>query len=49
MDSGDSIDVPVVMRRKAIMILQKTVEAAKVVDVSVVLQRQVPAIQNVLK
>ena len=30
------------------MILHKTVEAAKVVDVSVVLQRQVPTIRKVL-
>ena len=48
MDFGDGVDVPVVMQRKARMILQKTLEAAKVVDVSVVLQRQVPTIRKVL-
>ena len=48
MDFGDGVDVPVVMRKKVPMILQKTVEAAKVVNVSVVLQRQVPTIRKVL-
>ena len=48
MDFGDGVAVPVVTQRKAHMILQKIVEAAKVVDVSVVLQRQVPTIRKVL-
>ena len=48
MDFCDGVDVPVVMRKKVPMILQKTVEAAKVVNVSVVLQRQVPTIRKVL-